>query len=113
VIPKLLEMNHPITAPYISTYCLTGTSVYNYPFPAMSGMASAACIFIAREVFKVLRWRWEDGVMTDDPCFHRDAKELLGIDTLIRMDIQARHFPLHVPPIENRGHDMKVVRPEY
>lgn len=113
IIPKLLELNHPITAPYISTYCLKGQSVYDYPFPVMKGMASAACIFIARSVFEVLRWRWLDGVSTDDPCFYEDAKNLLGIETLIRMDIQARHFPLHIGPIETRNHSMEVVRPQY
>lgn len=110
VFPKLLEMNHPITAPNITTYCLSGTPICQYPFPVISGMASAACIFVQRKVFEVLRWRWVNGVLTDDPCYWIDAKQLMGIDTYIRMDIEATHWPKHVPPLEDRGNDLRVVR---
>jgi hypothetical protein len=111
IIPRMLEMDHPLCAPYISTYGLTGPIVEEYPYPVMDAMASAACIFIAREVFNVLRWR-QDPVagMSDDPSYHWDAKHLLGIDTHVRTDVEAHHFPMTIGAVETRGNDMRVVR---
>lgn len=111
VIPKMLEMNYPLTAPFITTYGLKGPQVPQYSFPVMDAMASAAAIFIAREVFTKIRWRWDfDTGMTDDPCYHHDAKTLLGIPTYVRRDVLAKHFPETIGAIETRGHDMTVER---
>jgi hypothetical protein len=110
VVPRMLEMGHPLVAPYISTYCLTGPAVPGYAFPVMDAMASAACIFIARDVFRRLRWRWDPEHGSDDPCYRLDADELLGIRTHVRTDVTARHFPEAVGAIETRGHDMRVSR---
>lgn len=109
VFARMLEMGHPLVAPNSPTYCLTGPEVAGFPFPVQDVMASAACIFIARDVFRRLRWRW-DSVDSDDPCYHKDAVDLLGIRTLVRQDVTARHFPEAIGPIEGRGHDMRVVR---
>jgi len=111
IIPRMLEMEYPLVAPYISTYCLNyGPLVGGYDYPVQSVMASAASIFIKRDIFKRLRWRWdfEDG--SDDPCYYKDAIELLGIPTYVRMDVLAKHYPEAVGAIETRGHDMKVYR---
>jgi len=111
ILPKMLEMNHPLCAPYITTYGLRGPRVDKYSFPVMNAMASAAAIFIAREVFSGIRWRWDmDKNMSDDPCFHHDALHYLKIPTYVREDCQAQHFPISVGAIETRGHDMKVHR---
>lgn len=111
VIPKMLEMNHPLCAPYIRTYNLRGTQVLGYPFHVEDAMASAAAIFMDRSVFSSLRWRWDmDKKMSDDPCFHQDAINYLGIRTYVRHDCIAKHYPEAVGAIETRGHDMKVYR---
>lgn len=111
VIPKMLEMNHPLCAPYIRTYGLRGPRVEKYPFHVEDAMASAAAIFMDRVVFSSIRWRWDmDRKMSDDPCFHHDAKAYLGVPTYVRHDCLARHFPESVGAIETRGHDMKVHR---
>jgi hypothetical protein len=111
VIPRMLEMNYPLTAPFIPTYGLKGPAVEGYPYPVMDAMASAAAIFIAREVFTKIRWRWDfDTQMSDDPCYHHDAKTLLGIPTHVRRDVLAKHYPEAIGAIETRGHDMTVVR---
>lgn len=111
VIPRMLEMNYPLTAPFITTYGLKGPQVPGYDFPVMDAMASAAAIFIARSVFTKIRWRWDfDTGMTDDPCYHHDAKTLLGIPTHVRRDVIAKHYPETIGAIETRGHDMTVVR---
>lgn len=130
VLPKLLEMNHPLVGPEIPTYCLTGptptrtvwitnagkrvtepfghTIVHEdaeplYPFPVQEHMASAACILLARDVFRQLRWRADgDAGMTDDPCLHHDALHLLGIPTYVRKDCVARHYPECIGSIEGR-----------
>lgn len=109
VIPRMLEMNHPLVAPNVTTYCLSGPAVAGYDFPVQDVMASAACMFIHKKVFSQLRWRW-DYEKSDDPNYHEDAIALLGIRTLVRQDVVARHYPDAVGPIESRGHDMRVVR---
>lgn len=111
VLPRLLELNHPITAPFITTYGLRGPVVPQYPaeWGVEEAMASAAAIMINRNVFRVTRWRWDlDAGMSDDPCFHRDTNLYLGIPTYVRHDTIARHFPETIGAIETRGHDMKV-----
>jgi hypothetical protein len=136
VFPKLLEMDHPLVAPEIPTYGLwkmPGTYEPKrkfvavdqavpsaimpdsdeplYPFPVLAHMASAACVMLGRDVFRQLRWRVDgDKGMTDDPCLHHDAKHLLGIETYVRQDCIARHYPETIGPIETRGHDMTVRR---
>ena len=111
ILPRMLEMDHPLCAPYISTYGLRGTYVEAYPYPVMNAMASAAAIFIARSVFSGIRWRWDlDANMSDDPCFHHDALNYLHIPTYVREDCEAVHYPVAVGAIETRGHDMTVYR---
>lgn len=111
VIPKMLELDHPLCAPYITTYGLRGDKVESYPFHVENAMASAAAIFMDRRVFSSIRWRWDfDKNMSDDPCFHHDALHYLGIPTYVRHDCIARHFPEAVGAIETRGHDMSVHR---
>lgn len=113
IIPRMLEMEHPLVAPYITTYQLRGTPVQGYPFEwsVENAMASAACIFIAREVFTKIRWRWDlDAGMSDDPCYHRDAREYLGIDTHVRHDVEAKHYPEAIGDYESRGFNTEVIR---
>jgi hypothetical protein len=111
IMPRMLEMNHPLVAPYITTYGLRGPKVDKYDYPVMDAMASAAAIFIARDVFTKIRWRWDlDTNMSDDPCYHHDAKTLLGIPTYVRTDVLAKHFPESVGAYEFRGHNLDVIR---
>jgi hypothetical protein len=123
IVPRMLEMNHPLVAPYISTYGLrgervagpqafrTGEPTVEYPYHVEDAMASAAAMFIHRDVFRAIRWRWDlDAGMSDDPCYHHDAKTLLGIPTYVRHDVRARHYPEAVGDYESRGYDTAVVR---
>lgn len=156
VLPKLLELDHPICGPEIPTYCLSGPVpeaeglpeepcpgkcqgrgvIYQGPmgyemtcpecdgagyvhgpmfpdFPVQEHMASAACILLGREVFRQLRWRSDgDMGMTDDPCLHHDALNLLGIPTYVRKDCVARHYPECIGSIEQRhpGNKRQIVR---
>lgn len=111
IMPRMLEMNHPLCAPYIRTYNLRGKKIDKYPFPAEEAMASAAAIFMDRRVFSSIRWRWDlDNNMSDDPCYHHDALHYLGVPTYVRHDCIAKHFPEAVGAIETRGHNMTVHR---
>ena len=103
VIPRMLEMDHPLVAPFISTYGLRGPKVDRYEYHVEEAMASAAAIFIARDVFRRIRWRWDlDAGMSDDPCYHHDAKTLLGVPTYVRHDCRARHYPEAVGAYDTR-----------
>lgn len=110
IVPRMLEMDHPLVAPFISTYGLRGPRVlsskvtgHSYPYHVEDSMASAAALFIARDVFRRIRFRWDlDTGMSDDPCFHADARDLLGIPTYVRHDVLARHYPEAVGAYETR-----------
>lgn len=111
IVPRMLEMGHPLVAPYIATYGLRGSPVSGFDYPVEDAMASAAALMIHRSVFRRIRWRWDlDDGMSDDPCYHHDAKTLLGVPTYVRMDVQARHYPEAVGDYESRGYDTTVVR---
>lgn len=110
VIPRMLEMNHPIVAPFIPTYGLRGPRVEHYPYHVEDAMASAAAIFIARDVFRKIRWRWDPIDGSDDPCYYLDSRTYLGVQTYVRHDCVAVHYPEAIPAIEERGHDMRVFR---
>jgi hypothetical protein len=111
VIPKLLEVEHPLVAGFIPTYAITSELIPNQPFPLMDTWASAGCILASSEVFNRIRWRWNQfPYITDDPCYYADAKELLGIKMYVRKDVVTQHYPEHIGPIETRGHNMEVIR---
>lgn len=110
-LPKLLEVDHPVVGGEVSTYCLSGPDVDGYPFPVQRHMPTAAFVLIARQVFNRLRWRWDaEAGMSDDPCYHVDAWELLGVEAVVRKDCVGVHHPVRIGPVETRGHDMAVHR---
>jgi hypothetical protein len=127
IVPRMVEMRHPIVAPYITTYGLRGPkaevpygvppdyrAVSSYPveWGVEDAMASAAAIMIHRSVFRVVRWRWDlDTKMSDDPCFHLDARRCAGIPTHVRHDVLAKHYPEAIGDYKSRGYDTTVVRP--
>lgn len=116
VIPRMLELEHPLVAPNVPTYCLgLDTPKVSRFIPrgwdVRCHMASAAALMIHSDVFRKIRWRWDPVDGSDDPCFWLDARRL-GVETLVRHDVTARHYPEQVPGIEARGHDMTVHRGE-
>lgn len=129
IVSRMLEMRHPLCAPYITTYGLRGgpalrpyhwredqyrfvpNQLEEYPkeWGVEEAMASAAAIWISRDVFRRIRWRWDmDDGMSDDPCFHHDAGKLLGLPTHVRHDVLAKHYPEAVGDYESRGYDTAV-----
>lgn len=113
IIDRMLEMDHPLVAPFIPTYCLRGPRAEGFPdeWEVEDAVASAACIFIARSVFTKIRWRWDlDAGMSDDPCYHYDALTYLMTPTYVRHDVEARHYPESIGDYESRGFNTEVVR---
>lgn len=111
VMEKLLEMNHPIVSPYISAYGLNGKDIDEYDYPVMNAMATPACLLVSREVFTKIRWRWDAASgLSDDYCFHNDTKEFLNIDTYVRKDLSAKHYPESIGDYKSRGFNLDVVR---
>lgn len=111
VLPKLLELDHPIVGIEIPTYCLSGPDVPGHGFPVQAHMASAAGVMIRRDLLRFVRWRWDlEAGMSDDPCLHHDCLVFHGVETLVRKDCVGRHMPETIGPIEQRGHDMRVHR---
>ncbi len=124
-LPRLLELEWPITGLNCPTYCLDGYRPDEFePYllapadhakareaqykVAANGwdvrvhMQSAALLLVERQIFTKLRWRVDwDANMTDDPCYHADAQRL-GWETLVRHDVQAGHYPTAVGPMEGR-----------
>lgn len=112
-IPEMLKLEHPLVGGHVSTYCLDGPVVEKYEAAygdaIREHMATAAFVLIGREVFNQISWRWDgDAGMSDDPCLHHDAKELLGIPTYVHHGVVGQHYPQAIGPIETRGHDMTL-----
>lgn len=113
-LPKLLEVDHGLVGGHVGTYCLRGAEVPHLAhLQVQEHMATAAFVLIRRDVFKRLRWRWdaEDG-LSDDPAYHKDAIELLGMPTYVRHDCIGQHYPVTIGPVETRytKEAMKVIR---
>jgi hypothetical protein len=110
-ISKLLEVNHPFVGGEVTTYCLHGPDVAGYDFPVEAHMPTAAFVLIARNLFKVIKWRWDsEAGMSDDPAYYHDALTYHGVQALVRKDCVGKHYPESIGPIESRGHDMTVHR---
>lgn len=113
-IPKLLEVDYPYVGGHVSTYCLDGIRAIDPRWEGMdirTHMPTAAFMLLRRDVYKRLRWRWDiETGESDDPAYWRDARELLGVEAVVRHDVVGRHFPEAIGPIESRGHDLKVHR---
>ncbi len=124
-LTKLLEVDWPTVGGWCPTYCLSGPSIAGrerdgvwkeFSFPAMTQqsaeelVASAAFMLFERVAFRTLRWRWDlDTGMSDDPCMQYDAARL-GWNFIVRKDVVGIHYPMAVPAVEQRGHDMTVYR---
>lgn len=138
-LQRLLEVDWPIVGGHVPTYCLKGPRVrcaridtdgddawaievdgmrrQTTSRPLFSGdidlqehMNTAGFLLVRRDLFRVLRWRWDkDAGLTDDPCYHADATRL-GYPTWVRHDVIGRHWPPAIGPVEKRGHDMQIYR---
>jgi hypothetical protein len=110
-IPKLLELDWPLVGGEVSTYCLSGEPVPDYPFPVEEHMPTAAFVLIRRDVFKVVRWRVDgERGMSDDPCYYDDVWRFFGVRGRVRKDVCGQHWPPAIGPIERRypNRDMSV-----
>lgn len=110
-LPKLLEMDWPLVGGEVSTYCLSGEAVTDYPFPVEEHMPTAAFVLILRDVFKAVRWRVDgERGMSDDPCYYDDVWRFFGVRGRVRKDVVGQHWPPAIGPIERRypNRDMSV-----
>ena len=124
VLPKLLEVNYPVVAPFMSTYVEHGfgaadhPDVPGYPFPVKDTVITTSAMLIARRILQFVRWRWDAHVgCGDDHCFLHDLGKFHDIHQYMRMDCVARHFPERItsagfhPSLRERGHtDLRVYR---
>ena len=119
-IPKFLEMDYPIIGGNLwETYRQDGPVVAtnkrtNLPFgfEVKEQLLSVAFVMVETPLLKKIRWRFEPErgrAGDDDQCFCDDAARN-GWPALVRTDVIGTHYPLAIPPIEDRGHDMKVYR---
>lgn len=119
---RLLELDHPLTGCHVPLYCLDGpvanprtlhptTEAWWPAEPApywpdadvRVHMNTAGSCLAHRDLFRHLRWRYDpDAGMTDDPCYHADARAR-GVEWLVRHDVIARHHPERsLLPIDHR-----------
>lgn len=113
-LARLLELDHPLTGCHVPLYGLGGPAVSHVPEGAdvRVHMNTAGSCLVRRDLFRRLRWRHDpDEGMTDDPCYHHDARTLHGVEWLVRHDVEAIHHPGNtLLPLEQRGHDLEVRR---
>ena len=122
VLTKLRQPREHIVAAHSPTYCLPSQPIPDHEgvpdqYPLHVAVTpdtlcfSAACVLFDRVAFRALRWRWDkDTNMTDDPCMQHDAWYNHGWPVYVRPHCITRHHPESIPPIEYRGHDLRVVR---
>lgn len=119
-ILNLLDLDYPVCGGEVPTYALSGpvrTEPGNrrltlggeqYPFPVQEHMNTAGFLMVRRDIFRKVRWRVDpDAGLTDDPCYHEDCTAL-GYPTYVRKDVVGKHFPVAIPPLEQRGYDLRV-----
>jgi hypothetical protein len=94
-----------------SQLAAAGCAAEPYPkeWDVRAHMNTAGFLLAHRNVYSRLTWRWDGQAgMTDDPCYHRDAIDLLGVDTHVRHDLVGSHWPEAIPPLEERGYDLRI-----
>ncbi len=125
-VAKLLEVGLPYAGGHVPTYCLDGPRVTSKLVVNAAGdeeirnfssmdlrrhWTTAGFLMVERDVFKRVRWRYDlERGMTDDPAYAADCEELLGVIPVTRHDCIATHHPAVIPPLEYRGHDLRVER---
>lgn len=112
VLPKLLEVNHPIVGGEVPAYCMTGTPNEDYEdFPVVFYCAPVALVLLRRDILTRIKFRYDpDNGMTDDPCLTADCADI-GWRSMVRKDVVGKHFPERLPPLEHRDYlDRTVVR---
>jgi hypothetical protein len=115
-IDAMMAIDWPLCGLDVPTYCFHGPSRdcgRGDPYPegmdVQEHINSAACLFMDREVFTQLRFRVDiDHGLSDDPAFHRDAIQYLGIPTYSRHDKTALHYPECIGAIETRHDDREI-----
>jgi len=138
-IQRLLELDHPVTAGHVPTYCLDGPKVpdvhsrgCDWRLPDMRAIdangepAHRACtcggrdvrqhwstagfLLVRRDVLGSGRWGWNPDLgLTDDPWTETQWERMWG-STWTAHDVVGQHHPPAIPPVEHRGHDLSVYR---
>lgn len=104
-IGKLLELDRPVAAGHVPAYCLDGPRVENAPGDTREHWTTAGFLFLRRDVFLKLRWRWDlDEGLTDDPAFQEDAVHWGFGQTWVRHDVLGIHVEPLVP-VDDRQAD--------
>lgn len=115
-IDLLLEVDHPIVGGHVPTYCLDGPRVTE-GVPSSADVRehwnTAGFLLLQREAVNRIRWGWSlDDGLTDDP-WTQDLAVRVGLgQTWVRHDCVGIHWPPMIGPLETRGHDLTIKRPE-
>lgn len=103
-IDKLLEVDHPVVGAYCSTFCQDGPNVEGKPGDVRAHLATG-CTLIHKDVYRAIRYG-----PADDWGFMFNCKDQLDIQHYVRHDAIVTHYPVAIPPLESRGHDLTVQR---
>jgi hypothetical protein len=108
ILPRLLELDAPLAASHIRTYCL-GEDCPPLPEFAPWDVRSqetetCAAMMLRRDVLTRIKWRVDiDRGLTDDPAMCADVRELLGHRVLSRHDCVSVHYPESIEAFEHRA----------
>jgi len=105
-IPKLLEVVEETSVNVVGAYCpafaMDGVREIDFPGDTRIHLATG-CTLISSHVFTKLRY----GPM-DDWGFQADCLRFLNEYQYVRRDAVVPHFPDAIPPLEDRGYDLRM-----
>lgn len=102
VLDRLLELDHPVVAGHVPSYCLDGPKV-DAPGDVREHWNTAGSLLVRRDVVAEVAWRWNpDRGMTDDPCFAEDVERAGFGKTWVRHDVICDHHPEVLVAVEQR-----------
>jgi hypothetical protein len=110
VLPRLLEVGHPVVGAHVPTFCLDGPRVDRPGMDLRRHWNTAGSLLVARDAFRRVPWRYDAFAGESEDVSTQHELERLGWPTLVRHDVIVDHFPQHVRPLEDRGHDLTFHR---
>lgn len=100
-IPKLLEVGQPVVGAYCPAFNMNGRQT-DLPGDTRIHLATG-CTLIHSQIFRSMRY-----TPLDDWGFQDELYQRFGVEQYVRHDAVVKHHPEAIPPLEDRGYDLRL-----